>query len=161
MKFIAALLFASLFPVCALAAPPSLESIERLFQLAEIDRMMDMMAAQSDQMMRAGMDEALRRNDATPEMRQKAEATRARMSAVMREELSMAKLKPLIVQVYVETFTQEEVDGLIAFYESPAGRAMISKMPIVMNRTMGLLQQRMGPLMERMQRSMQEQLGGR
>ena len=30
----------------------------------------------------------------------------------------------------MDTFSQEEVDGMAAFYSSPAGRALIAKMPL-------------------------------
>jgi hypothetical protein len=159
MKYIAILLCSLLVPFSAVAAPPSPESIDKLFRLVELDKMMQLMVSQSEQMMKAGMDEALKRNNANPEMRERAAAMQQKMGAVIRDELSLAKLQPLISRVYIETFTQEEVDGLIAFYDSPAGRAMITKMPIAMNRTMSLMQQRMGPMMERMKKAVQDTVG--
>ena len=39
------------------------------------------------------------------------------------------KLRPLYVRIYQESFTQEEIDGLIVFYESPAGIAFVERWP--------------------------------
>ncbi len=66
------------------------------------------------------------------------------------------KLKPEYAQLYMETFTQEEVDGLLAFYRSPAGRAMIEKMPLLMNKSLQLSQARMQKLMPRIMSTAQQ-----
>lgn len=47
-------------------------------------------------------------------------------------------------------FSQEEIDGLIAFYESSVGRAYIAKMPVAMAKTMAMSQQQMQSLMPRL-----------
>jgi hypothetical protein len=51
---------------------------------------------------------------------------------------------------------QTEVDGLIAFYKTAAGQALIDKMPVVMQNTMTEMQQMMQPMMQRIQRMHQE-----
>ena len=38
-----------------------------------------------------------------------------------------------IVVVYEQNFTLEELSGLLAFYKTPAGRATLEKMPVVMD----------------------------
>ena len=47
-------------------------------------------------------------------------------------------------------FTQEEIDGLIAFYESPAGATFVEKMPVVMQKSMSIMQSRAATVMEKM-----------
>lgn len=84
------------------------------------------------------------------------DATRAKLVQVLREELSWDKLRPVYVQIYQETFTQEEIDGLIAFYNSPAGAAFVEKMPVVMQRSMSIMQSRTAPMMEKMKAAMQQ-----
>jgi hypothetical protein len=53
-------------------------------------------------------------------------------------------------------FSQEEIDGLIAFYQTPAGQSLVSKQPELTNRTMAILQQRMAPVMQRIQKMSEE-----
>jgi uncharacterized protein len=65
-----------------------------------------------------------------------------RRRAMLREEMTWDKLRPVYVQIYQESFTQEEIDGLIAFYESPAGFAFVEKMPFVMQKSMSIMQSR-------------------
>jgi len=35
-----------------------------------------------------------------------------------------------------KVFSEEEIDGIISFYKSPAGKAMIEKSPLLMQRVM-------------------------
>jgi hypothetical protein len=74
----------------------------------------------------------------------------------MKQELSWQKLKPLYVQIYRESFEQEEVDGLVAFYASPAGKAMLDKMPTVMQKSMAITQPLMQSLIPKMKSAMEE-----
>ena len=47
-----------------------------------------------------------------------------------KSRMSWEKLRPAYVKAYSETFSEEEIDGILAFYESLAGRAMQAKMPV-------------------------------
>ena len=53
---------------------------------------------------------------------------------------------------------QAERDGyradLLAFYRSPAGVALLEKMPLVTQKSTAITQQRIGPLVEKLKASM-------
>jgi hypothetical protein len=68
----------------------------------------------------------------------------------------MGKMKTMLVQVYADTYTEEEVDGILAFYKSPAGQAMLQKMPQLMQRSMAVSQQLMSDLMPEIQKMAKE-----
>lgn len=116
--------------------------IEELMQAAQYDRMLksmldqmkSMQASQLAQMNTPGMD---------PE---RLEAIQSKTMALIAERLSFDKLKPIYIKVYAETFTEEEIDGVLAFYKSPAGKALLEKMPQLMARTMPMIQQLMADL---------------
>lgn len=76
--------------------------------------------------------------------------------AVMRQEVTWQKPKPVHVQLYRETFDQEEIDGLVAFHASPAGQAFVDKMPVVLQESMAISQSLMQPLFPKMTAAMQE-----
>jgi hypothetical protein len=44
----------------------------------------------------------------------------------------------LVVPIYDKHFDQEELEALLAFYESPTGRKLLSKMPAVMQESVGV-----------------------
>jgi hypothetical protein len=156
MKYLISLVCVFSCYAAALAAAPSNASLERLLAVTEVEKMLGTMHQQMEVMMKSGMDQALRGKSLPPEAEQAAATLRGKLVASMRQELSWESMKDLYIQVYAESFSQEEIDGLIAFYESPAGKAFVAKMPMVMQKSMAMMQQRMGPIIQRMQQSMQE-----
>jgi len=54
--------------------------------------------------------------------------------------LDYQKFKPAFIKIYDETFSAEEIQGLLAFYKSPAGRAFVDKLPVVMEHSAAAIQ---------------------
>jgi hypothetical protein len=156
MKTLAAVLCLLLMPVTLLAAPASAASIERFLVLTEAEKNLEAAQHYSERMMQEAMREQNQRRMLSPEVQNRMRDAMQKSAQAMREEMSWATMKPLMVKIYADSFTQEELDGLIAFYESPAGRAFTQKMPVVMERSMALMQDRIGPLMQRMESRMRE-----
>ena len=69
---------------------------------------------------------------------------------MIRESLGWESLKPEYVRIYRESFTEEELKDLTAFYQTPTGRMLIEKQPILENKLGAALDQRMKSMMERM-----------
>jgi len=59
------------------------------------------------------------------------------------EHLNWEKLRPQFVKAYADTYTEEEMDGIISFFKSPAGQAWISKVPEVNGRAVKISQEAM------------------
>jgi uncharacterized protein len=153
IRFVTLLAFLT-FVSLAHCAPASQESIDRLLVDAKVEKMLDTMFANVDQVMRRSMEAAMQGQQLSPEQQRVVDARAAKFVQVLREEMTWDKLRPLYVQIYQESFTQEEVDGLIAFYESPAGAAYVEKMPVVMQKSMSIMQSRLAPMMEKMKAAM-------
>lgn len=51
----------------------------------------------------------------------------AEMKNIAESELTWEKLRPSIFQYCVQNFTYEQMDEIIAFYKTPAGKAMVEK----------------------------------
>jgi hypothetical protein len=124
----------------AQAAPPSQESVEALMSVTLPESSLDSVFKAMDQLMQQMMQRRLKGKTLTAEQQRTVEAIAARISALMRDELSLQKLKPRYVQIYRETFDQEEIDGMLAYYTSPTGQAEIRKMPTVMVKSLVLSQ---------------------
>jgi len=142
------------------AAPASEESIDRLFTIMKVQSTTDGMYAQLGGYMRKMMEEALDAKAMSPADREKAlafaDAYVARTMPLIREEFGWAKMRERYVRIYRESFSQEEVNGLIAFYSSPAGQAFVDKMPLVMQKSMNEMSQMMGTLAPRLAKLAQE-----
>lgn len=154
MKFSPAILVAAalaFFTSTTQAAPPSDASINQLLELSKAGALMDSVWAQMDGFMKTSMQQVTKGKPLSADEQVIMDKQQTKMIAIMKDELSWAKIKGGFVQVYRETFTQEEVDGIIAFYKSPTGQAFIDKQPALMKNTMTLMQQRMGPIMQKIQ----------
>jgi hypothetical protein len=136
---------------------PTEAAIRELLTVTHAQKILDEMIPQVDAMMQKAMAEALKGQPVSPAAQKLIEQSRANAMAMMKEELAWSKLEPLYMRVYQKSLTQEEVTGMIELYKTPAGQAMINKMPIVLQNTMAEMQTMVAPVMQRLQKS-QEQL---
>ena len=144
------------FSVSTPAAPPSDQSINQLLQLTKVDQHMDSVFIQMEGAMKASLQQVTKGKPLSAAEQAVLDRQQAKMTGLMKEELSWEKMKDLYVQAYRETFSQEEIDGLIAFYQTPVGQSFVSKQPELTKRTMTIMQQRMAPMMQRIQKMSQE-----
>ena len=79
-----------------------------------------------------------------------APASDASMSAVVTDMLNWEALLPMYLRTFRASFTQDEIDGVIKFYKSPAGRAYVKKLPLVMQNVMREMPDFMKPVQEKM-----------
>lgn len=144
--------------ISAHAAPPTESSVEDLLAVTQTEKVMESFFANFEGSMRQGMAAAVQGRALTEEQRKVLEAAPRRFVAVLREEMSWESMRPMYVRIYQETFTQEEIDGLIAFYRTPAGSAFIAKMPVVMQKSSEMMQSRIAPMARKMQAAMEQAL---
>lgn len=126
--------------------------IEEMFRLVNIDRMMQQVMSQMKTMTEQQMSEM----KLPPEAQAAAQESQDRIMKLIAEKLSWEKMKPAYIQLYSEVFTDEELDGILAFYRSPAGRAMLEKTPLLMTKAMALVQKQMGDIQPEIQKMMKE-----
>ena len=138
------------------SGPPSEASIKQLLELAQAHKLIDSVMAQMDNLMQQSIAQATKGQKIPPKVQKDIDQRRGEMIAMMKELLDWAKLEPMYVRIYQKTFSQQEVDGMIAFYKTPAGQAVIGKMPAVMQNTIEEMQQLMGPVMQKMQKMQQD-----
>jgi uncharacterized protein len=149
-KFLVAAIVA-LSACSAMANPPSAESLDRLFAATKSEALLESMARDMENFVRQSMQQQMAGKTLTPAQQRALDEFPKKAAALMSEEMSWAIMKPQYARVYAESFTQDEVDGLIAFYATPAGLAMVNKMPVVMQKSMQLAQQQLQRLMPRIQ----------
>jgi hypothetical protein len=66
------------------------------------------------------------------------------------KELSWENIKADYIELYAEVFTEDELKGLINFYESPIGKAYIKKQPELTQKSMMLSQKMMMKVMPKL-----------
>ncbi|MEG2046051.1 MAG: DUF2059 domain-containing protein [Comamonas sp.] len=135
----------------AWSAAPSDASLSQLLELTQGEKMLASAYGDIERSMLLGAQAGLKGRQPSPEEQQLLKDFAREVGAVLREGMSWAKLKPVMLTAYRETYTQEEVDGQIAFYSSPVGRSVAAKMPVMMQHSMAASQQLMLPLMPQLQ----------
>jgi len=137
-------------------SPASEASIKQLLEVGQVHKLVDTTMEQMDAYMKQITQQAVQGQRVSPETQKYIDRAEAEMMAAVREVLDWKKLEPMYVRVYQKTFTQEEVDGLIGFYKTPTGQALLTKMPAVMQNTLNEMQQIVQPMMQRMQQMQQQ-----
>jgi len=135
---------------------PTDASIKQLLEVAQTHKLVDSVIAQMNSLMLQAIAQATKGQQVSPKIQKDIDRRRDETVSLMKELLDWKKLEPMYVRIYQKSFTQPEVDGMIAFYKTPAGQAVIGKMPAVMQSSIDEMQQLMGPVMEKIQRTQQD-----
>src|SRR5262249_52933675 len=113
--------------------------IKRILQLTHTDQLVKQMLDQ----MKAAPTKQISSMDLPPEARGSVNNTHDK-TALIAERLSGDRAKPASVKLYADTFTEEELEGIVTFYDSRAGRAMLQKMPQLLQQSMAVGQELRG-----------------
>lgn len=132
-----------------LAEPASNESIQSLYEVTRVKDLTAQSMGQVEQHMRAFMQKMLTQLEAPEDKKQQALDLMNQLIPMMvaktNEVMKWENLEPRFTTLYRETFTEKEVRGMLDFYATPAGQALLNKMPILMQKTMSMTQQLMAP----------------
>ncbi len=145
-------LIAALFAAStAIAAPVSGASLRELLEVTQSRKLVDNMRAQVEAQIGNDIQKSLDGKTPNAKEQQAISKMKDRMIALTVSELTWEKLEPMYMRMYKEAFTEEEVGGLLAFYKTPAGQALITKMPMLMQKIMAEVQTMVGAMVPRMQ----------
>jgi hypothetical protein len=127
--------------------------IEELMRITKAESMSTQVAGQVRAMMMNQLNAA---GVASGKSSAEAAEVMNKLVAQIQERLSWQKLKPDYVKLYAEVFTEEEITGIVAFYKTPIGQAMLQKMPLLMSKTMELVQRQTAGMMPEIQKTVDE-----
>jgi hypothetical protein len=138
------------------AAPPSDASLNQLITLTDMKQMMGGVFDQVDGLMNDVIQQSLKDQKVTKAQQLAIDNMKTKMVSLLKKEYGWELLEPKFMQIYRDSFTQEEVDGMIVFYQSPSGQAVIKKMPVVMQQAITMSQSMIQALAPKMQKIQQE-----
>jgi hypothetical protein len=148
----AALLFLlAIQPAMAAETPASDQSIRELMEVTRSRQMLDATLAQVDQVMQQSMQQAVAGTELNAEQQKVMADMRGRIVALFKNEMKWETLEPMFVEIYRKSLSQGDVDGMLAFYRTETGQAVINKMPLVMQNTMVAMQARMASMTPKLQ----------
>jgi len=141
-------LLAIVFVCAAHAQSTKIAKIEEIFRLTNLEQMQKKMAEQVS----ASMPAQLSAMGVPIEAQANVSEMAAEMTKVIFGRMSWETMKPLYLKAYDETFTEDEISGMVPFYESAAGKAMTEKTPAFTAKMIALSQAQMAGLMPEMQK---------
>jgi hypothetical protein len=85
-------------------------------------------------------------NNPTPQQATQIADFEKKLSQTIDTQMDWSVVGPGFVDVYAKTFTEAELDAIIAFYKSPAGVAFLDRTPALNAQTMQLLQSKLAAI---------------
>ena len=128
---------------------------EQLVTLNNTEKAVNQVAASIS----AQVDQAAERSagpDATAEQKAKIEEFKKHTAELVDSALGWTAMKSAVVDLYVKAFTEEQIDGILAFYKTPAGAAFIEKMPDINTQFGQLGNARVATIKDQLQKSFQD-----
>jgi hypothetical protein len=146
-------LIATLVSVAAFAndAPPTDESIAEMMRLSHAEDNFAALKPQVEIAMRKTLDETAGGRSLSEAQRVAYERGRERMVAVMATRYNWDSMREIYLRIYQATFTQDELNGIVAFYRSPAGAAFVNKTPLLQQNLLRETQDWMRPMIKEFQ----------
>ena len=135
----------------AFAAPPSDADIERLLKASRAESMLNAILPQMEALQRQQFDQLTAGKPLSAEQKAEVDRIQSRTNQIVRTSLAWEQMRPLYIDVYKQTFTSDEVKAMAKFYESPAGKSLLDKTPVLMQNLMLAIQQKMIPMLEALQ----------
>lgn len=140
----------------ALATPAKDETVDALLIESRMESTMQTMYSQLGQYLEDSMlagikeKEAAKGKEPTAAQIRYIKAVAAELAQMFREEMNWTQMRPMFVRIYKEALTEEEVQSMLDFYRTPGGKALVEKMPILAQKSMAYVQERMPALIQRM-----------
>ena len=121
-------------------AKPAEASIRQLFEVMHSSNLLDAYLTQIDGTVRASMQQALAGQQLNAKQKKILEDMGREIGSLVKAELNWSAIEPVMIEVYRNTFSQHEVDGMLTFYRSEVGQAVIAKLPTAMQKSMTSIQ---------------------
>ncbi len=130
--------------------------VDQLLAMTHMDTMMDRALGDMSKALKSASLHAVSKPDLTPEQQAALDKMNLKVDGILHDSLNLGHVKPAIVQVYMDAYTEEELDGILAFYLSPAGKAFIAKTPQVIQQANQVMRQQMAEVQPKIQTANQE-----
>jgi uncharacterized protein len=143
-------------PVGARADEASKQAkVKELFAVMHMDHNLDRMMSAMQHQVQVTAQSAPGTETLTPEKKKIQQEFVDNSMKVVDENFGWSELEPAYAKLYADTYTEAELDGILAFYKSPAGQAMLTKTPELSAGVMQIVHGHMGDFQPKMQ-SLQE-----
>jgi hypothetical protein len=138
-------------PATASDVKPTDQSIHQLLGVMQAKALVEAIPQQMDAYFTSTLNQILEGKPISAEQQQAIDKMRQKLNDMMKENFNWESMEAIYLEVYRKTFSQSEIDSMINFYSSPAGHAVVVKLPLAMQNAMAVVQQRMQTLIPKIQ----------
>ena len=139
-------------PVSAQADEASKQAkVKELFAVMHMDHTLDRMRSAMQSQVQATAKGAAGTEQMTPDKQKMQQEFVNNSMKVVDANFGWPVLEPAYVKLYADTYTEAELDGILTFYKSPAGQALLTKSPELSAGSMQIVHSRMGDFQPKMQ----------
>ena len=125
--------------------------VKELFALTHVDHSLDRMRSAMEQQVQATAKNASGAEAMTPEKQKIQQEYIDNSMKVVDQQFGWPVLEPAFLRLYSDAYSESDLDGILAFYKSPAGQAMLAKAPELSSGLMEIVHGRMGDFQPKMQ----------
>ena len=144
----------------ALAQEPADDArIDRLIEISRTRQTLDAMLPQIEASQRQMAAQMAGDRELDAAQQQRLDRILEGSAAAIRKAMAWENLAPMYRDIYRQTFTGEDIDAIIAFYETPTGQRMLDKMPELMQNTMAAMQRLVMPMLQDVERELAAEVG--
>ncbi len=148
---VAIFLLLSLTPFCAAAGEKDALA-EKVMALTNMNRMLEQTKVHVLEMQAQMMDQL----NIPEDRKDEALAFQKRLVEKTFEIMSFDTMHDEYARLLADVYTVEELEGMISFYESPVGRSMIEKQPLIIKKAVALSQERVKVLIPEINKMAEE-----
>jgi len=154
-KILLTLICLAALPIAAIAATDShKKAAEELLIVTNAEKTMERVYPQMETMFK----NIIKQSNIPAENVEIAERYLQRIMELVMDEISWEKLKPQLIEIYLEVYSESELNEIVAFYKSPTGQKFIAKMPELMTATMKINQTNLQRIMPKIQAMSEEMM---
>jgi hypothetical protein len=130
--------------------------VQEMLNLLHIDRTMDQLMDLFEKEAAAATNAKLNSQGASADRKTRMDAFQKQLFDFIESQIGWKSMQAEYIDLYANTFTEDEIDGMLAFYKSPAGVAMINKTPELMTKSSTMVQKKMLAIEPQIQKMVQD-----
>jgi uncharacterized protein len=120
--------------------------IHELLKLTKVERTLVQVQEQNLDQMKSSVFQQMFPVKLTPDQKAQVDSLADKVAALMAKALSWNDLEPEYTKIYAKTFTEQQIDDLLAFYRTPTGQVIVDKMPVLLKESTVVVQQRVAAI---------------
>jgi hypothetical protein len=130
--------------------------IQELFTTLHLDRTMKLVMDAVLKQVKDASQQQLVGVTLTDAQQKKFDDFQQKVFDLVNDQMSWPKIEPDYIKLYNDAYTEEQIDGILSFYKSPVGQAMIDKTPDLTTKSLQISQGRMQAIQPQLRQLMQD-----